>query len=85
MVVLLTHLLAVVLWQLGSLAKSHALKIRPLVRTLTVAQVAITIIAFTNFSAAPAIGNTLGPPSAWPWRPSPVEARDGSLAQDMDW
>lgn len=59
MVVVIALLLAVVLWQLGSLAKSHALKIRPLVRTLTVAQVAITIIAFTNFFAAPASGNTL--------------------------
>jgi ABC-type sugar transport system permease subunit len=49
MVVVIAVLLAVVLWQLASLAKSHALKIRPLVRTLTVAQVAITIIAFTKF------------------------------------
>ena len=59
MVVVIAVLLAVVLWQLGSLAKSHALEIRPLVRTLTGAQVAITIIAFSNFFAAPAIGNTL--------------------------
>ena len=59
MVVVIAVLLAVVLWQLGSLAKSHGLEIRSLVWTLTGAQVAITIIAFTNFFAAPAIGNTL--------------------------
>jgi hypothetical protein len=59
MVVVTAVLLAVVLWQLSSLAKSHALEIRPLLWTLTVAQVAITIIAYTNFFAAPAVGNTL--------------------------
>jgi hypothetical protein len=59
MVFVTAVLLAVVLWQLGSLAKSHVLEIRSLVWTLTGAQVAITIIAFTNFFAAPAIGNTL--------------------------
>jgi hypothetical protein len=59
MVVVTAVLLAVVLWQLSRLAKSHALEVRPLLWTLTVAQVAITIIAYTNFFAAPAVGNTL--------------------------
>jgi hypothetical protein len=59
MVFVTAVLLAVVLWQLSTIAKSHALEIRPLLRTLIGAQVAITIIAFTNFFAAPAICNTL--------------------------
>jgi hypothetical protein len=59
MVVVTAVLLAIVLWQLSSLAKSHALEIRPLLWTLTVAQVAITVIAYTNFFAAPAVGNTV--------------------------
>jgi hypothetical protein len=58
-VVVTAALLAVTLWQLSSIAKSHVLEIRPLLWTLTVAQLAITIIAYTNFFAAPAVGNTL--------------------------
>jgi hypothetical protein len=78
-------LLAVVLWQLSRLAKSHALEIRPLLWTLTVAQVAITIIAYTNFFAAPAVGNTW-PPRAWPWRPSPARSwrSVGEFEQNVD-
>ncbi|HKW37053.1 MAG TPA: hypothetical protein VJO54_04520 [Burkholderiales bacterium] len=47
-------LLAVLLWQLGGLAKSDALRTRPLIATLFAGYLAFTVLCGTFFFTAPA-------------------------------
>jgi hypothetical protein len=50
---------AIVLWQLGSLAKTEALRLRPIVTTLLVGWLAMAANSFRYFFAAPAIFEVL--------------------------
>jgi len=46
---------AVVFWQLGSLAKTHALRIRPIVATFVVAYLALAVNSSLYFFQAPVV------------------------------
>ena len=48
-------LLAVVLWQLGSLAKTEALRVRPIVASFFLAFVVNTVVAWKYFFAIPMV------------------------------
>src|SRR5271165_2775112 len=46
---------AVVFWQLGSLAKAHALRLRPIMATFAIAYFAMAVNSYTYFFFAPVI------------------------------
>lgn len=52
-------LLAILCWQLGSLARTTPSAARPLIWTLFIISIPMTILSFTNFFAAPALFATL--------------------------
>ncbi len=52
-------LFAILCWQLGSLAHSNPSAARPLVLTLFLISIPMTVLSYTNFFAAPAIFSTV--------------------------
>ena len=46
---------AVVFWQLGSLAKTHALRLRPIMATFAIAYFAMAVNSYSYFFIAPVI------------------------------
>lgn len=53
-------LFAVLCWQLSTLARTQPSIARPLILTLFVISIPMTVLAYTNFFAAPAIFSTVG-------------------------
>ena len=50
---------AIVFWQLGSLAKTHAARLRPIVATIAVAYLVIAVNSWCYFFQAPVIAELL--------------------------
>lgn len=52
-------LFTILCWQLGALARSNPSVARPLILTLFLISIPITVLSYTNFFAAPAIFSTV--------------------------
>jgi hypothetical protein len=52
-------LFAILCWQLGSVARTQPATARPLILTLFVVSIPMTVLGYTNFFAAPAILSTV--------------------------